>query len=529
MAEAAVLPGVAATVKGRYTQLEARRLPYLERARECSKYTLPSLVPPAGYNGSNRLPTPYQSMGARGVNNLSSKLQLALLPPNAPFFRLAVDDFTLEALTQKEGMRAEVEKALNKIERAVMSEIESSNPLFQSIRTSTFICMKHLLVAGNILVHLPLEGGMRVFPLDRYVVKRGPMGNVLEIISKEDLSTEEIPEAIRATALGNGSSTDPDKPHELYTHIKRVDDIYTVSQEINGVVVPGSRGTYPLGKCPWIALRFQAVDNADYGPSFVEEYLGDIKSLETLTKAIVQGSAAAAKVLFLVRPNGTTKARVLAESESGDIREGNADDVTVLQLNKAADFRVAQETRKELIESLSFAFLLNSAVQRNGERVTAEEIRYMAGELEQGLGGVYSTLSQDFQLPLVGNLMHRLEDQKKLPRLPEGKIKPMITTGIEAIGRGNDLNKLKEFFATLAQFGPEAIGAVNMPDAITRLGTSMGIDTAGLIKSKEQIAQEKKDASMMQMAAQLGPNAVTQLGGMAKEVMAQQPPAPPTQ
>lgn len=516
------------TLKGRYGQLATIRLPYLQRARECSTLTLPSLVPPENYNGSTRLPTPYQSMGARGVNNLSSKLQLALLPPNSPFFRLAVDDFTIEALTKQEGMKAEVEKALNKIERAVMSEIESSNPLYQSIRTATFITMKHLLVSGNMLVYLPLEGGMRTFPLDRYVVKRGPMGNVLEIIAKEDLSSEEIPEAIRIQALGTGTAADKDKDHELYTSIKRVGNKYIVKQEINSIHVPGSDGEYPLGKCPWIALRFQAVDNADYGPSFVEEYLGDIKSLETLTKAIVQGAAAAAKVLFLVRPNSTTRAKTLAESESGDIREGNADDVTVLHLDKAADFRVAQETRKELLESLSFAFLMNTAVQRNGERVTAEEIRYMAGELEQGLGGVYSTLSQDFQLPVVGNIMHRMEQQKKLPALPEGKIKPVITTGIEAIGRGNDLNKLKEFLTTLTQLGPEAQGSINMADAISRLGVSMGISMDGLIKSAEQMAQEQKQAQQMAMLQQLGPNAVTQLGGLAKGAMASQDTAPPT-
>lgn len=518
------------TLKGRYGQLATIRLPYLQRARECSTLTLPYLIPPENYNGSIRLPTPYQSMGARGVNNLSSKLQLALLPPNAPFFRLAVDDFTIQELTKQEGMKAEVEEALNKIERAVMSEIEASNPNHPSVRTGTFTTMKHLLVAGNLLIYFPPKGGMRTFTLDRYVVKRGPMGNALEMIAKEDLSSEEIPEAIRTLALGNGTSADKDKDHELYTSIKRVGDKYLVKQEINGLHVPGSEGEYPLGKCPWIALRFHAIDNADYGPSFVEEYLGDIKSLETLTKAIVQGAAAAAKVLFLVKPNSTTRAKVLAESESGDIREGNADDVTVLHLDKAADFRVAQETRKELLESLSFAFLMNTAVQRNGERVTAEEIRYMAGELEQGLGGVYSTLSQDFQLPLVGTIMHRMEDQKKLPALPEGKIKPVITTGIEAIGRGNDLNKLKEFLTTLAQLGPEAQGAINMSDAISRLGVSMGISMDGLIKTAEQMEQDKKQAQQMAMMQQLGPNVVNQLGGVAKEVMSSgAAPVPPQQ
>ena len=57
------------------------------------------------------------------------------------------------------------------------------------------------------------------------------------------------------------------------------------------------------------------VDGEDYGRSYVEEYLGDLVSLEGLTKAIVEGASASAKTLFMVSPNGTTRAKALAESE----------------------------------------------------------------------------------------------------------------------------------------------------------------------------------------------------------------------
>ena len=45
-----------------------------------------------GSNSATNYPTPYQSVGSRGVMNLASKLMLALFPPQAPFFRLDVDD-----------------------------------------------------------------------------------------------------------------------------------------------------------------------------------------------------------------------------------------------------------------------------------------------------------------------------------------------------------------------------------------------------------------------------------------------------
>jgi hypothetical protein len=75
---------------GIYTTLSADRWSFLDRARTASQITIPSLLPEQGHTGSSILPTPYQSIGAEGVNNLASKLLLSLLPPNSPFFRLVI-------------------------------------------------------------------------------------------------------------------------------------------------------------------------------------------------------------------------------------------------------------------------------------------------------------------------------------------------------------------------------------------------------------------------------------------------------
>lgn len=504
-----------------YEKLKIDRDSFLDRARDCSKYTIPTLIPPSGHSNGTKYYTPYQGIGARGVNNLASKLLLALLPPNSPFFRLQIDDFTLEELTKQEGMRAKVEEGLNKIERAVQSELEAG-----AVRVSAFEAMKHLLVGGNSLLYLPETGGMRVFPLEKYVVRRDPMGNVMDIVVKEMTAYDALPKDIRA-ALSHEADKEPNgtKDIALYTHITMNDGEWKVYQEIKAMIVPGSEGTYPKDKSPWIPVRFTKVDGENYGRSYVEEYLGDIKSLEGLSQAIVEGSAAAAKVLFLVNPNGTTSQKTLAESPNGGVEEGNAADVTVLQLNKFNDFRVALETSTRIEERLAFAFLLNSAVQRNGERVTAEEIRYMANELEAALGGIYSILSQELQLPMVNRIMFAMERKKKLPVLPKGTVKPVIVTGIEALGRGNDMNKLQAFFeaaAGIANLPPE----INREDALTRLGTSLGIDMKGLVKTADQVAEEQAQAQQQAMMQDAMNPMITQGGQIMKQAMANnaQPP-----
>jgi hypothetical protein len=503
-------------IRQRYERLEAARQPFLDRARDAAKLTIPSLLPPDGHSAHSKLYTPFQGIGARGVNNLSSKMLLALLPPNSPFFRLTVDDFKLQELAQEEGARAEVEEALSSIERAVMSEIESS-----STRIAAFEAIKHLLVAGNVLLYQPDKGGMRVFHLDRYVLKRDPMGNPLEIITKEDVSPSALPEEIRELLETTDEDTSQDEPVGLYTSILRKEGQWHTTQEVAGFPVPEATGTFPLDTSPWIPLRLSRIDGESYGRGYVEEYQGDLNSLETLTQAIVEAAAASAKVLFLVRPNGTTRARVLAEAPNGAIREGDANDVTTLQVQKSADMQIAFQTAQEIKERLSYAFLMNSSVQRSAERVTAEEIRFMASELEDALGGIYSILSQEFQLPLVKRLLLQMQKQKKVPQLPKGLVSPTIVTGLEALGRGHDLNKLAAMLDHLAPLGPEAIQKfMNIGDYITRVGTSLGMDMDGLIKSQEEMQQEEQQAMAMQTGQQLAPQAFD----VMKEQMQQQPP-----
>lgn len=430
----------------------------------------------------------------------------------------------LEKMAGKSGMRAGIEKALNKMERSIMNEVESS-----AIRAPSFESLKLLLVTGNSLEFLPPEGGMKVFRLDRYVCKRDPMGNLLETITRESISPMELPEDIREAARRgkqeNSGKPDVEDSFELYTCVRRTQTGWEVWQEVEDVRVDNSYGTYPKDKSPWRCQRLVTMDGEDYGRGFVEEYLGDLKSLEGLMMSIVEGSAAAAKVIFLRNPNATTSAAELAKAPNGAFVNGKRDDIGVLQLEKYADFRVCKETIDGLKDSLSFAFLLNSAIQRNGERVTAEEIRYMANELETTLGGVYSRLSQEWQLPLVSVIAQRMQSQGRLPQLPPNVIKPVVVTGVEAIGRGNDLTKLAGFLQDVAPLGPEVVASrVNAADFMERCATARGIDSDGLIRSDEEVAEDQAQQQQQAMMAQLGPNAITQLGGLAKQGMVNQSP-----
>ena len=486
------------TAKERYETLKEKRIQYLDRARICSELTIPALIPEEGFNHTSELYTPFQSVGARGVNNLASKLLLLLLPPNSPFFRLSISGKAKQELEENRELQSEVEKSLQRIEKEVQNKIEE-----KAMRVSVFTALKHLIVGGNVLTYLPKETSMKVFPLTQYVCTRDSSDELLEIVIKEIITPLSLDVDIREQVISDPDYKE-DEECELYTHIYKLDsDKFYICQEVKGIKIPKSIGTFTKDNMPYQCLRMVRVEGEDYGRGYVEEFLGDLKSLEGLSQSLVESAAASSKVVFMIRPNSVTKKRDLALTRNGDIITGSKDDVSVLQTDKQYDLRVVQESIRVLEERMSFAFLLHTAIQRDAERVTAQEIRYMAEQLETSMGGIYSLLSVEFQLPLVKLLMKRMSQSKEIPSLPKGSVKPTIITGIEALGRGNDLQKLREFigeFVALAQVNPDIIQTLNPSDLIKRIATGLGIETDGLIKSQEELQAEQmaQQEQMMQ-------------------------------
>ena len=144
----------------------------------------------------------------------------------------------------------------------------------------------------------------------------------------------------------------------------------------------------------------------------------------------------------------------------------------------------------QLIERrLNFAFLANEAATRDAERVTAEEIRLMAEMLDSGLAGVYSLMSVELQLPLIKRVIFLMQQDGELDALPPEFVDVQITTGLDAIGRGNDKARLTNFMQVCAAtIGPEQLlQYINASELIRRFAASDGIKTAALVKEPEEL------------------------------------------
>jgi hypothetical protein len=491
----------------RYNKLKADRNDAESRAKNCATLTLPTLYKEVskGKTSATRT-TPYQGTGAKCVNSLSARLMLAMLPVNTNFFKLSPDGMDANQLAEQAGIQqGELEMGLAEIERTVINDIETSG-----FRGTLGLAMKHLVGVGNGLLYVPDEGSAKFYPLTRYVVHRDGMGNLLELVTLDSVAPSTLEDSMQSTlGLNKQDAGDQsEKDVELYTRVYREGELWQVYQEVNEVIVPGSQGSYPIDACPWIPVALPREDGTDYGAGLIYDYYGDFDALEKLTKATLKGAAAAAKTLWALNPNSEIRPKEITQAESGTVLRFKAEDLKAVSQDKYADYRFVTEYIETLTKRLETAFGVRTAVQRSGERVTAEEIRYLAQALDEVLGNVYAILGEDLLLPLVRRVLDRLQRTHRLPELPKGLIKPRIVVGVAALGRGQDMTKLVEWAqAAMAALGQQEFSRrINSGELMYRFGAASDLVMKGLIKTDEELAQEQQDQTMQQAAIRAAPN-----------------------
>lgn len=491
---------------GRWSQLDGERQAFLRRLELYAAYTLPKLCPPIGYNqNSDELSHDFQSVGAQSANHLANKLMLALFAPSRPFFRADPDPANQKEI-DKLGVPAEkVTEMLAAAEKAAVNELDR-----MAIRPKLYEAIKHLIVLGNTLLCLDEdEKTARVIGIKKYCVRRSQSGKILELLIMDPVLFDELDPAVQA-AVNGYAKFQPDREVVLYKWIRRnpVGD-YEMTQWVDSFQLPKAfNGKWPEKTLPYRVLTWDLSDDAHYGTGLVEDYKADFAGLSTLSKAQVIGAVLASEFRWLVNPSGVTAPEDFEKSENGSAIPGSKDDISLVQSGKAGDLQTSMAMAQEYVQRIGRGFLLGSQVTRDAERVTAEEIRMTANELETALGGAYSRLAVDFQLPLAYFLM------KAIGMGIDGSgFTPSIVTGLEALSRTGDLEELKLWLADLvavANIPPALQATLKMRAIATDLAAPRRINVSTYLKSDDEIAADQKaqvDAQNNQVAVQAGTDA----------------------
>ena len=493
-----------------WNTLEPHRKKFLDRARVAAAVTVPYLLPPEAHSSGDPLADLYTSLGSKGVNNLASKLMLSLFPPDAPYFQLEPEAEAFANIPDDE--QAAILATLRDMEDLITRDLES-----RGIRQAIYEALRHLLVAGNVVLHVPDEGPPSVFGLDRFVLQRDAKDNILRLLLLSVVPKDSVPAA--ADTLPSSFLGDDGEMVNVITDIKRLPNgDYSISQEIGDSKLEGTR-TVSADRLPYKVVRLNKISGESYGRGFVDEHIGDLQTLEGLAQSLAEGVAISVDVKFLVDPQGLTDPADLEAAANGAYIPGRAVDVAAVQVGKALDLSVGRQLHEELTRELKQSFLLISGIQRNAERVTATEHQSLARELEASLGGIHPTLTAELSLPLIMLTMARLEEDEILPELEEGVLSPRVVTGVEALGRSQELARLQVASQLLqGLFGPNAPAQfLNLNATAEKIFAITGFNAKGLVKTEEQLQAEAQAQQQQELMSKATPNLVSEIGKTSRE------------
>ena len=500
------------------------REPFLIRARRLSRLTVPSLFRELGANATTSEILPWQSGGSYGVNNLAAKMALAMFPPGIPFIKLKQSRKALLALLDlpqdiRGDLKARIDEGLSGVEREFIEEIAldgDSARLFDALR--------HMLVGGNYGLKCNEDATLEGIHLENYVTLRDAGGKLYEFVTETPMAWETLPEDIQQLCRSQGyeekTTLSIQPPICVYTHGKFQRGKWSVRQEVWGRTVPGSDGTYNDDALPYLFLRMGALPKENYGRSYCEDYEADLQTEDALWQIVTEGEAAIARLITLIKPGGVTNKRQYAEAANGAVITGDPADVGYPDSRgKQSDFEAALNLADRVEKRLERVFCINAAATRDAERVTGEEIRFMAQELEDTLGGAYANQVTTFQAPYARIKLNAYMRQKRVTLLPKGTVNVSIITGEAALGRYRTSQTLDEFLGSVAQDlgGPQILAPyIRISNFLQRKAAALSLDTDGLVKSEDEVQAEQQQQQQQQMLAQVAPEAIRQGGQMVQ-------------
>lgn len=485
-----------------------------DMGRRMAELTVPAVFPPEDYQPGDNLPGNNQSLGAHCVNTLTSHLEFMAFPPGQPIMRLPIEEHKLQPLADQDPqMWSKAVLAMARLEMAHRTKFQTTQ-----LETAYAGYMKLLLVAGNALwkhIHLAEPSYHRP---DCYVVKRNVGGTPLMTVHKEMMALSTMDEShvdfIMANAdddLRKDWADKPDWEKEVKVYSCMIlsregdDKVWRYWQEFEGHVIPGTEVTTDYDNPPMWPGWLIPVYGADWGRGYCEEYRGDLYTTEAHSSALNDGASLAALSLLMVKPGSATSIKQVREAKNLSTLPGDAEDLSVFRSDKTADYNFVIQNYEIISRRLSAAFLLQSSVSRNAERVTKEEIQRLGQELDKAMGGLYTQIAQGNQRVIITRAVRlHEEDDKDLPEIPDEYVRIEVITGKDGLGQSLEFDNLTDYAAAGNAAFPQSFEAAhNALDYFRRLASSKGIKPDGLVKDEKQMAEEAQQEQQRQMSATL--------------------------
>lgn len=535
------------TLADRFQQFDTARFEQMEKARRCAALTCPSVLKPLGHAAGSALPEPFQAIGQYGINNMLGRLLISMFDPTVRWATKELDPelrYTLE-MAGKLDQIAQAETICRLQELMIFSYIDGIGSRGNSNRRLTgFLTQKRRslmqeLVTGSTLERLDdrvsddgeLYFTLRVFPRDCYVTRRDAEGSVVEHVTTEKVDILALDEKVRERARL------PKSDYENKPSSERMVDLLTgvswhpqsrtwvIKQEINGYkVMPKPREEKVT---PFFPGEFDLVLNEHEGRGFVESLYPELASYDQLRERILDWAAMASKMVPIIDYNAEMREEDW-EKKSGEpvrcrVQGGQAQDAGMLTVNGVANFQIVREVHGELRKELGQQFLLESETGPGGEAMRSPRAwEYVGQQLKGGLGGLYATMVDDHQLPLIERVEHVLQKRGKFDglKLPNGAAHTRTLTGFAALASQAQIGKMTGMMQYFAPLGENALKSFDMRAMAKAWMRIDRVDVPGFIKTDEIMAREAEAANAQQAQLMAAQQAVKSAGNMAETAVA---------
>lgn len=489
-------------IKQRATELATIRDKYRDRAREYAKVTIPSLLPEVAETDAIEFQHDYNTEGAKLVNALANEYVQTLFPAGRSFikFNMEEEDFAIQEKAGKD--KATIEDIFAKVERNFRYRFESVGS-----RTAALEALKQLIVTGNILIHKLPEQKVSTYAIDEYMVMRGLDGTLEEVITVDKKFIAALDPEIRAAVIKDMKLKEDDVETivDLYTWIRRDAndrDTWYVDQAVEAIPV-GDQHTYKTDALPWIPVMWNRTRREIYGRGLVEEHYGSFWTLSILAEAMAVGCVSLADIKYLVRPGSLVDLERLNGSESGTFHYGEDGDINAISTDRQRDIVMIKDVIETYKRHLAEVFMYLPGTMRDAERVTAEENRLRARSLEKTHGGVYSTLGETFQEPYAKLLLAEMN----IGDLEQDGVRLTITTGLDALSRGNENDKINHWIADLnavAQVPEPILATFDLTKFAKKTAAGRDVDHSAFVRKEEEQAQVNAQNQAAQERAVVG-------------------------
>lgn len=542
-------------LRRRFEALHGIRQPFVDEAKEMAELVVPGMYEgttndpfgsgsryifgQANFNSAN------QSLISKGVLLLSWTMASVMLPADGDYFSRNIEQSVAAQFEDLEKQRQQASQAMGqggdppdfipislqinqeflRDDIIIKKQIASSNHQEELARS-----LFHSIISGiAVFGHLTLTSA-KTYTIQNSVTVFDSAHEPVEVVVADKLPLSSLPDSVRKKLIGSindtsvGNLQPDDQFVTIYTQqIRLSNDTLRVNTEIEGLPIDELSFEIPSDAPVLIPLPFMFLNESDpYPTGWLTYNRGDCFSYENGELA-VEGMISAAAACILGLPPGSRLTTEEIRKSPGLSVVPVSDNKSVIQAIVAPIAQNLQQVaaRQEKKErQLMMTFGMDFAIQRPGERVTAEEIQQMAAGLQKLFGATYKQLERSFQYRHVKRQFFLAEEAKLIRPVDKKMYTLSLTAGLQTQEAQNDVSKMDQLLARdaqLAQLEQQGTGSFNKDATLQWYAQKMKLDVSAMTMTPDERAEQMGIGQLFTVIRQLGPQAP----GMIAQMLAQ--------